>query len=175
VRVRAEHELVQDQVIPDFVEAWERHVARDDASKMIVLLVQPQKNVEDEVAVKDDATEVGLGVDHALHLAIVVAHREVASDKVVKHGVEVKRARFTVADELVLDRALVSTCGDAVLLSDILKLPDDCAEDPGEGDGLHAVRASVIDRRSVGEDMVDEFVALQGEQNLIMPTGVAYR
>jgi hypothetical protein len=70
---------------------------------------------------------------------IVVAHREVALDKVVKHGVEVKRAHFTVADELVLDRALVSTCGDAMLRSDALKLPDDCAKDPGEGYGLHAV------------------------------------
>jgi hypothetical protein len=66
--------------------------ARDDGSKMIVSLVQPPKNVEDEVAVGDDATEVG----HALHLTTVVAHRELTLDKVVECDVEVKCTCFAV-------------------------------------------------------------------------------
>jgi hypothetical protein len=41
------------------VEGREWRAARDDGPKMIVLLVQPPKNVEDEVTVGDGATEVG--------------------------------------------------------------------------------------------------------------------
>jgi hypothetical protein len=49
----------QDQVIPDLVESRERRVALDDGSNMIVPLVQPPKNIEDEVEVRDGATEIG--------------------------------------------------------------------------------------------------------------------
>jgi hypothetical protein len=105
----------------------------------------------------------------------IVAHREVALDEVAECGVEVKRARFAIVDELVLDHVPDLTRGDTVLLGDVLKFADDHAEDPGEDGGLHAIPGRVIDTRSVGEDMVVEFVALQGEQNLIMPVGVAYR
>jgi hypothetical protein len=73
-RVRAERVFLQDQVIPNLVEGWERHAARDDGSKMIIPLVQPSKNVEDKVAVGDGVAEVGQGVSHALHLVIVDAH-----------------------------------------------------------------------------------------------------
>jgi hypothetical protein len=40
------------------MEGREQRVARDDDSKMIILLVQPPKNVEDVIAVEDGATEV---------------------------------------------------------------------------------------------------------------------
>jgi hypothetical protein len=56
---------------------------------MIVPLVQPLKNVEDEAAVKDNAYGVSHGVGHALHLATIVAHQEVALHKVTKCGIEV--------------------------------------------------------------------------------------
>jgi hypothetical protein len=48
----------------------------------------------------------------------------------VEHGVEVKRACFTVADELVLDHTSDLACGDFVLLGDVLKLAGDRAKDP---------------------------------------------
>jgi hypothetical protein len=46
------------------------------------------------------------------------------------------------------------------------------SEDPREDDGLHAIPSWV---RSVGEDVVGEFLALHGELNLIAPLGVACR
>jgi hypothetical protein len=49
----------QDQAVPDLVESQERRVALDDGSNMIVPLVQPPKNIEDEVEVRDGATEIG--------------------------------------------------------------------------------------------------------------------
>jgi hypothetical protein len=88
-RVRAEREFLQDQVIPNLVEGREWHAAHDDGSKMIIAPVHLPKNVEDKVAVGDDAATVGHGVGHALHLATVVTHRGVTLDEVVEHGVEV--------------------------------------------------------------------------------------
>jgi hypothetical protein len=126
--VGAESDFLQDQIILDLVEVQERHAARDDDTKMIVPLVQSSKNVEDEVAVEDGATEVG----HALHLVTVVAHREVALDEVAERGIEVKHAHFTVADELVLDCVSNLTRGDAVLLYDVLKLIGYYTKDPWE-------------------------------------------
>jgi hypothetical protein len=92
-----EREFLQDQVVSDLVEGWEWCSTHDDGSKMIIQLVQLPKNIEDEVAVRDSADEVGQGVSHALHLAIVVAHREFALDEVAEHGVEVKHVRFAGA------------------------------------------------------------------------------
>jgi hypothetical protein len=56
--VRLEREFLQDQVIPNHVEGWERHTTHDDGSKMIVPLVQPLKNIEDKVAIRGGAVEV---------------------------------------------------------------------------------------------------------------------
>jgi hypothetical protein len=56
------------------VEGQEHCVGRYDGSEMIVSLVQPPKNVEDEVAIRDSAVEIGQVVDHALHLATEVTH-----------------------------------------------------------------------------------------------------
>jgi hypothetical protein len=58
----------------DLVQDWERRAAHDDDSKMIVPLVQPLKNIEDEIAVEDYAAEVIHGVGHALHLETIVTH-----------------------------------------------------------------------------------------------------
>jgi hypothetical protein len=144
------------------VKGWKRRAACDDGSKMIILLVQPPKNVDDKVVVRDGATEVSPGVVRALHLATVVAHREVALDEVAECGVEVKHVCFIVADELVLDRAADLARNDAMLVGDVLKLAGDRVEDSGEDDGLHAIPGKVVDKRSVREDVVGEFVALQG-------------
>jgi hypothetical protein len=157
------------------VERQERRDVHDDDSKMIVLLVQPLKNIADKIAVEDGATEVGQGVGRSLHLTTVVAHREVTLDEVVECGVEVKHACFTVADELVLDRVPDLAHGDAVLLGDGLMLAGDHAKDPGKDDCLHAVPGRVIDGRGIRKDMVGESIALQGEQNLITLAGIAYR
>jgi hypothetical protein len=105
----------------------------------------------------------------------IVAQREVALDEVVERGVKVKHTHFTIANELVLDRAPNLVHGDVVLLGDVLKLIADRAEDPGEDDGFHVIPGRVVDGRSVGEDVVSEFIALQGEHNLITPTSVACR
>jgi hypothetical protein len=163
--VRAEREFLQDHVIPDLVEGREQRVVCDDGSKMIIPFVQPVKNIEDEVTIGDDTTKVGQGVGHAPHLLTVVAHHEVALDEfeVAEHGVKVKHVCFAVADELVLDCAPDLVHRDAVLLCDVLKLANDRVEDLGEDDGLHAIPGRVVDGRSIREDVVSEFIALQGE------------
>jgi hypothetical protein len=73
----------------------------------------------------------------------------------------------------VLDRAPDLVRGEAMLHGDVLKVIDDHNEDPREDDDLHVIPGRVIDGRSVGEDVVNEFVALQGEKNLITPASVA--
>jgi hypothetical protein len=127
---------------------------------MIVPLVQSPNNVKDEVVDRDGAAKVGQGVGHALHLATIVAHWEVALDEVAERGIEVKRTHFAAADELVLDRAPDLARGNAVLLGDVLKLADDRAEDPREDGGLYAAPGRVIDRRGIREDVVGKFIAL---------------
>jgi hypothetical protein len=59
------------------VEGQEWCDAHDDDSEMIVPLVQPSKNVEDEIAAREHAAQIAKGEGHALHLVAVVAHREV--------------------------------------------------------------------------------------------------
>jgi hypothetical protein len=68
----------------------------------------------------------------------------------MEHGIEVKCTHFTVADELVLDRVPDLACDYVVLLGDVPKHTDDCVEDLGEDDCLHAIPGRVIDGRSVG-------------------------
>jgi hypothetical protein len=82
---------------------------------------------------------------------------------------------FPVADEMVLNRALDLVCGNAMLLGNVLKLVGDHAKDLGEDDSLHAILGRVIDGRSIKEDVVNEFIALQGEQNMVVLPGVACR
>jgi hypothetical protein len=93
----------------------------------------------------------------------------------VECGIEMKHVCFVVATELVLDRVPDLVCSDIMLLGDIRKLVGDRARDLGEDNGLHAVPGRVVDGRCVGEDAVGEFVALEGEQNLITPASVACR
>jgi hypothetical protein len=71
-----------------------------------------------------------------------------------------KHPLFAIADELVLDRAPDLASGNVVLLSNILKLTCDCAEDLREDDGLHAVSDRVVGGRGIEEDVVGEFVIL---------------
>jgi hypothetical protein len=59
------------------VDGLEQRVVRDDGSKMIIPLVQPLKNAEEEVVVRDYAVKVAQGVSNALHLTTIVAHQEV--------------------------------------------------------------------------------------------------
>jgi hypothetical protein len=79
----------------------------------------------------------------------------------VERCVEVKCACFAVVNELMIDHKPDLACGDAMLLGDVLKLAGDRAEDLGEDDGLHAIPGRVVDRRSVREDVVNEFVAFR--------------
>jgi hypothetical protein len=87
----------------------------------------------------------------------------------------VKHGRFAIANELVLDHAPDLVRDNTVLLGDVPKLVGDRDEDPGEDDGLHVIPGWVVYGRSVGEDVVGEFVVLQREQNLISTPGIAYR
>jgi hypothetical protein len=145
-RVGAERGLLQDHLISDLVEGQERCATCDEGSEMIVPLVQPFKDIEDEVTVEDHVTEVIEGVSHALHLAKVFAHQEVTLDEVVKCGIEMKCVHLIVADELVLERELDLARDDVSLLADVLKLTNDRAEDLGDDDVLHALPCRAIDR-----------------------------
>jgi hypothetical protein len=56
----------------------------------------------DEVVVRDHTAEIIEGVGHAIHLEIVVTHREVTL--VAECGIKMKHTRLVAADELVLKR-----------------------------------------------------------------------
>jgi hypothetical protein len=104
-RVWSKLQFLEDQIIPEFKRTREGTAACDDRPKMLILLVQAAKNVEDKVPVRDRAVKIAEGVRHSLHLAAVLSHREITLDEVAKHGVEVKGACLAVADELVLERS----------------------------------------------------------------------
>jgi hypothetical protein len=133
------------------VQGQERRGAGDDGLEIIIPLIQPLKNVEDKVAVKDHAVEVAEGVSHALHLAKVVTHWEVALDEFAECCIEVNHARFTVADQLVLDHEQDLVHGNAALLGDVLKLAVDRAKDLGDDDALHTLPRRVVDGRNNGD------------------------
>jgi hypothetical protein len=90
----------------------------------------------------------------------VVAHREVALDEVVEHGVDIKRACLTVADELVLEHEPDLARGDVVLLGDVVTLTGDRAEDLGDDDALHTLLSKDIDGKGIRENVVSEVIAL---------------
>jgi hypothetical protein len=86
-----------------------------------------------------------------------------------------KRARLAVADELVLEREPDLARGDAVLLGNVLKLTTDHTEDSRDDGAFHVLPSRVVDKRGIKKNIVGEVVVLQGEQNLIVPVGVAYK
>jgi hypothetical protein len=77
------------------------------------------------------------GVGHALHLAVVVVHVEVALDEGPKRNVEVESAGLAIADELLLDGKPSLMNGVAELMDDVLELDGERAEEPGENDVVH--------------------------------------
>jgi hypothetical protein len=105
----------------------------------------------------------------------VVAHREVALDEVVEHGVDIKHVCLAVADELVLEHEPDLACGDVVLLGDVLTLTGDRAEDLGDDDALHTLLSKDIDDKGIRENVVGEVIALQGQQHVISPVCVGCR
>jgi hypothetical protein len=66
-------------------------------------------------------------------------------------------------------------CDSIMLLGNVLKLAGNHAKDSGGDDALHVIPGRVIDGKGIGENVVDEVVALHGEQNLITLAGVTYR
>jgi hypothetical protein len=153
------------------------NTVHDDGPKMIIPLVQISKNVEDEVVVGDHTTEIVEGVGHALHLAIVVTHREVTLDEVVQRGVKVKRTCLAVADELLIKSEPHLALGDnaITLIGIVLQLAGDRAKDPREDDYLHVPPRRIVSRGGIRENVVGEVIALQSEEDLIAPAGVACR
>jgi hypothetical protein len=173
-RVWSKLQFLEDQIIPEFKKTREGTTACDDRPKMLILLVQAAKNVEDEVPVRDRAVKITEGVRHSLHLVAVLSHREITLDKVAKHGVEMKGVCLAVADELVLERQPGLTHGDAMFPGDVLKVDADGVENPGDDNVVHPFSGRIVGRRSVEEDMGGEFVALEGEHHLIAPAGVVH-
>jgi hypothetical protein len=121
---------------------------------MIVLLDQPLKNVADEDAIRDHVAEVTM-VD------------------VAERGIEEKCTCFTITDKLVLEHEPNLARGDTTLLVDALKLAGDHVEDLGDDNALHVLPCWVVDGRGIEENVVSQIIALQGEQNLIAPAGIA--
>jgi hypothetical protein len=84
-------------------------------------------------------------------------------------------AHLAVADELVLEGEPDLVRDDIMLFGNVLKLAVDRAENAGEEDTLHVLPRRVVDGRGIRENVASEVITLQGEQNLIMPVGVACR
>jgi hypothetical protein len=129
---------------------------------MIIPLVQPSKDIDDEFVVKDHIAQVTEGVSHVVHPTTVVAHREITLDEVVECGAKMKCMCLGVADQLVVERELDLACGGTTLLGDVLKLTDDRVVDPGDDDALHELPLRVVDRRGIRGNVAGKVVAPQG-------------
>jgi hypothetical protein len=79
--------------------------------------------------------------------------------KVLEGSTKVESASLMVA-ELLLDGNPSLTSSDAMLANDILQLNNDRPKDPGEDHTIHPSLGGYGEGRHVGEDVVDQGVAL---------------
>jgi hypothetical protein len=71
-------ELLQLEVIPDNMERGQRLGALDEGLHVVVLLAEPTKKLEGEVAVRQLLAQGADLVRHALHLAGVIVDAKIA-------------------------------------------------------------------------------------------------
>jgi hypothetical protein len=75
---------------------------REDGMETFEVLIQPTQDIQHKNAIDDVNTEVGEGVNEALHLPVIVIDTEVALNEALEGGVDVEGAGFTVVKEVVL-------------------------------------------------------------------------
>ena len=114
------------------------------------------------------------GVRHGLHLPAVLSDGEIPLDKLTKSGVQVENPDLAVAEEHGLGNNLGLSSGSSLLAYVVLRLDREGAEDPGQDSAVHP-GPGVRRHHRVGEDMVVEGVAVEGQQDLIAPASVLGR
>jgi hypothetical protein len=134
--------------------------------------VQTAEDIEDEDPLVDRRAEVGQSIRHVLEFAAVLAHGEIALDKVTKSSVKMKGALLAVTKKLVLDSEPQVARGGTTLLNDLMKLRGDGIADPVEDDAVHPAPARIGRRGDVRVDVVEEGVALQCQHHEVTPTGI---
>jgi hypothetical protein len=107
----------------------------------VVGVAEVVEDREDDAPVAHGAPEVGEGVGHALHLAAVVTHREVALPCGMERREDLRGTGIGVATELVLERLpdLAHVARGTVGRTDgVLELRRDGPHEPGHDDGVEA-------------------------------------
>jgi hypothetical protein len=75
---------------------------REDGMETFEVLIQPTQDIQHKNAIDDVNTEVGEGVNEALHLPAIVIDTEVTLNEALEGGVDVEGTGFTVVKEVVL-------------------------------------------------------------------------
>jgi len=165
---------LQEKVILHLLEGRERHGADDQGPQVGEALVEPPEEVQDERAVADWLAKGAKVIRHLLQLTAVLGDGEIVLGEGAEGGVEVEDPGLSVSLELGLesDPGLASSA--AGLANDVLQLHGERPEDPGQDDAVHPEPG----RRgggAVGEDVVVEGVALEGEEDEVPPASIGGR
>jgi hypothetical protein len=113
-------------------------------------------------------------VGHPLHLAAVVVDAQIALYKEPKLGVEVEGTSLTVAKELLLDDNPKLLSSVVTVISGLLEVDDDGAEQPRYDHTVHPALVGVVEGRSVGGDVIVDGVALECQQHEVTPMRVLH-
>jgi hypothetical protein len=117
-------------------------------------LVQPSKDVEDEVPVVNGCAEVSQTVGHGLELTTVLIDREVTLNKSTKDNIKVKSTMLTVTEKLVLDGEPEVVRRATAFPDHLVKIRRDGVADPVEDDAVH-LNPPRISGRSVIRDVLE--------------------
>jgi hypothetical protein len=123
-------------------------------------LVQSLKDVEDEDLVFNGRAEVGQTVGHGFELVVVLSHREVALNKIVKGSVKMKSVLLMVTVKLILNGKPQMVCRATAFPDHLVEFQQDGVANPIEDDTVHPYPPQIIGQ-SIVRDMFDEGVALK--------------
>jgi hypothetical protein len=140
-----------------------------------VAVTEPAEDVEDEDAVLHGPTKVTKGVSHGLHLAAELADREVTLDEGLEVRIKPQSPGLGVAQKLALERqpglASIRRVAD-----EVVEVEGDRPDDPREDDAVKAQpRGGLGSDSGIGEDVIVEGVAAEGEEDHVPPTGIGGR
>ena len=161
-------ELLKEQIVAHVVEGRERSGLLEQGHHVAVLLVEAAQDIQNQGAVLDDLTQVPKIICHLLHALTVIGDREIALLEEAKLGVELKRASFTVAAELLIDAQPGDPRGVIPNADRLHQIGVEGAEKPRADHGVHA-SPSRGGRGGVEEDMIIEGIAFQSEEHQISP------
>jgi hypothetical protein len=154
------------------MEGWEHDDPFEGDFDVLIPLVQPMKNVEDEGMIRHWLIEVAKGINHAVHLPTIFVHIHVTLNVGPEHDVEVESIGLMVTEELLLDGNPSLMICVAALLNNVMELDGEHTKESVEDDNVHHSLAGKSRISGVRDDMVVEGVPLQHQHDEVTPTDV---